>query len=43
MEVNGEMSFLPKSNYKNVQLNDLNIKATQDSILANVIIDGKIL
>ncbi len=43
MEVNGEMSFLPKSKYKNVQLGDLNIKGEEESLSANVIIDGKIL
>lgn len=43
MEVNGEMSFLPKSKYKNVQLGDLNIKGEEEFLSANVIIDGKIL
>ena len=43
MEVNGEMSFLPKSKYKNVQLGDLNIKGEEESLSVNVIIDRKIL
>jgi uncharacterized membrane protein YcaP (DUF421 family) len=43
MEVNGEMSFLPKAEYKNLTPKDLNIKVQEDSLFANVIIDGKIM
>lgn len=43
MEVNGEMSFLPKSQYKNITPIDLNIKVDKEDLLANVVIDGKIM
>lgn len=43
MEVNGEMSFLPKSEYKMLTPLDMNIKPTKEKLLANVIIDGKIM
>ena len=43
MEVNGEMSFLPKSNFKVVTTGDLNINNNKESLYANVIIDGKIM
>lgn len=43
MEVNGEMSFLPKAEYKNLTPYDMNIKPETEKILGNVIIDGKIM
>lgn len=43
MEVNGDISFLPKETYKNVTLNDLNIKSPNKGLVANVVIDGKII
>ena len=43
MEVNGEMSFLPKSDYRGIIPKDLNINTKNESLLANVIIDGKIM
>lgn len=43
MEVNGEMSFLPKSNYKMLTPLDIKIKPEQERLLANVIIDGKVM
>jgi len=43
MEVNGDMSFLPKSEYKPVTQLDMNIVSDKSELLANVIIDGKII
>ena len=43
METNGEISFLPKSEYKPVTLKDLNIKGEKSGLCANVIIDGKLM
>ncbi len=43
MEVNGEMSFLPKSNYKMLTPLDIKIKPEQEKLLANVIIDGNVM
>ena len=43
MEANGELSILPKEEYRNVTLEDLNIYKTQKGLCANVIIDGKIM
>lgn len=43
MEVNGEMSFLPKAKYKPITTGDMNINSSQEQLLANIIIDGKIM
>ena len=43
MEVNGEMSFMPKEKYKPVLIKDMNVKSEPDKLFANVIIDGKIM
>lgn len=43
MEANGRLSFLLKSENKNVTLKDMNIKATKEDLCANVIIDGNII
>lgn len=43
MEPSGKISFLPKSKYQPVTLNDLNIKTSKNSLCANLIIDGNIM
>lgn len=43
MEVNGEMSFLPKSEYREITPNDMKIKVEKASLVGNVIIDGHIM
>ena len=43
MECNGELSIMPKQEYKPVTLKDLNLKLSEQSLCANVIIDGKIM
>lgn len=43
MEVNGEMSFLPKSNYKMLTPLDMKVIPEKERLLANVIIDGKFM
>ena len=43
MEINGQISILPKSEYTVPTLKDLNIKGTKPSLCANVIIDSNIM
>ena len=43
MEVNGIVSILPKVNYRPVTVGDMKLKVSQESLCANVIIDGKIM
>ena len=43
MEANGELSFLPKVEYKPVTVGDLDLKIKQDSLVANILMDGKII
>lgn len=43
MESNGKISFLPKSEYRQPTLKDLNLKGEKSSLCANVIIDSKIM
>ena len=43
MESNGQLSILPKGEYKTVTLKDMKIKANKSCLCANVIIDGKIM
>lgn len=43
MEANGEMSFLPKASYKSLTPNDLELKIPKEALIANIIIDGKIM
>lgn len=43
LEANGKMSFLPISDQRPVIGYDLGIKPSQDKLVANVIIDGKIM
>lgn len=41
MEGSGTISFLPKSEFKNVTVNDLNIKTDKSYLSANIIINGE--
>ena len=43
MEVNGKLSILPKSEYRPLTPNDMNIKVEKEYIKSPVIIDGKIM
>ena len=43
MEANGNLSILPKSDYKPATLKDLNIKKSNDGLCANIVIDGKVM
>lgn len=43
MEANGEISFLPKTDYKPITAKDMNLKLNQDSLVANIILDGKVM
>lgn len=43
MEANGKISFLPKSKYKPVTSNDINLKPGYVGLCTNVVIDGKIM
>lgn len=43
MEANGKISILPKSEYRQPTLKDLNIKGQRAGLCANVIIDGKLM
>lgn len=43
LEVNGKLSVLPKADYKNPTLKDLNIKSEKTELSANVIIDGNLM
>lgn len=43
LEANGRFSIIPKSKYRPVTPNDLNLAPQQNDSLANVIIDGRIL
>jgi len=43
LEANGKFSFLPVSDQRPVVGNDLGVSPAQDMLVANVIIDGKIL
>ena len=43
MEANGKVSVLPKVAYKPVTTKDMKLKIAQDSLIANVVIDGKIM
>lgn len=40
MECNGSISFLPKSEYKPVELKDLKIKSNKEKLTSNIIVDG---
>ena len=43
MESNGRISILPKIDYKPVTMKDMNLKGNEQSLCANVIIDGKLM
>lgn len=43
MEANGIISFLPKSKYLPVTPNDMKIKVDKNSLVSNLVIDGKIM
>lgn len=43
LEANGKLSILPKGEYKNPTIKDLNLKPQKQGLCANVIIDGKIM
>lgn len=43
LETNGKISFLPKADKQAPTLGDLNIQKQQDGLVANVIIDGKLM
>lgn len=43
MEANGKISFLLKSEFNPVTPKDMNLKVTKEGLVANVIIDGKIM
>lgn len=43
METSGQLSILPKSQYNPVTAKDMNIKTNKEGLLANVIIDSKIM
>ena len=43
LEANGQISFMPKAEYKPVTNKDMNIKVKREGLCANVIIDGNIM
>lgn len=43
MEVNGKVSFLPKSKYKPLTPNDMKMKPSYKGLTANVVLDGSIM
>lgn len=43
MEANGQISFLPKTENKSVTIKDMKLKVTKEGLVANVIIDKKII
>lgn len=43
MEVNGQVSILPKGEYIPVTIKDMDLKPTKQELVANIIIDGKIM
>lgn len=43
LENNGEISFLPKSQYRPVCPSDLNVDVQEEGILSTIILDGKLL
>jgi len=43
MEVSGKVSFLPKSKYQPVTCNDMKIKKEYSGLMANLVMDGKIM
>lgn len=43
LEANGKISFLPKGEYKNITIKDMDLKVEKQGLCANVIIDGNIM
>ena len=43
LEASGQLSILPKSDYRPVTPNDMQLKINKEGMCANVIIDGKIM
>lgn len=43
MEVNGKVSIMPKKEYKPVTMKDMSLKGNAQSLIANVVIDGKVM
>lgn len=43
LEINGHISFLPKSDKRPIMPNDLGMKPQQEGLCANVIFDGKVM
>ena len=43
MEVSGKVSFLPKGKYKEVTCDDMKIKKDYSGLVANLVMDGKIM
>ena len=43
METNGKLSFLPKDDNKPVTKKDMNLKIIPSNLVANVVIDGKVM
>ena len=43
LEANGKISFLPKGEYKNINIKDMNLKREKQGLCANVIMDGNIM
>lgn len=43
LEPSGRVSFLPKSKYQPVTVNDMKLKVSENSLCANLVIDGKIM
>ena len=43
MEADGKISFMPKEEYKNVTVKDMNLKPIKEGLVANIIIDGKVI
>lgn len=43
MEANGNLSVLPKAEYKPVTVKDMQVKSEKQGLCANVVIDGKVM
>lgn len=43
LEENGQLSILPKSEYRSLQPSDMKIKPSKEQLVANVVIDGQIM
>lgn len=43
LEANGYISILPKSTYRPVTPNDMNLKIDKEGLCANIVIDGKLM